>query len=196
MTKRIFILDGHPGARSLSRSLAEAYGEAAREAGHEVRMTHLHDLSFDGDRGRAGYAHAKPLEPVLEEEVLQHLEWCEHLVLATPLWWGGLPAKLKGLIDRSFLPGRVFDTDVPEGRMPKPLLTGRSARVLITSDTPGWFMRLAYRNAVLWQLRGQILGFVGFKPTRFSQFAGASDPAPGTVEGWLRTARKLGTRAI
>ena len=64
--KRIFILDGHPAAQSLTRSLAEAYGDAARAAGHEVRAAHLHDLDFDPDYGFGGYENVKPLEPVLE----------------------------------------------------------------------------------------------------------------------------------
>jgi putative NADPH-quinone reductase len=107
--KRIYVLDGHPAAESLSRSLAQAYADAAREAGHEVRLTHLHALSFDADFGHAGYTRTKALEPALEQ-VLQDLHWAEHVVLAAPMWWGGLPARLKGLIDRAFLPGRTFDS--------------------------------------------------------------------------------------
>ena len=107
--KRIFVLDGHPAASSLTRSLAESYANAARGAGHQVRLTHLHDLEFDPDYGFGGYVNQKPLEPGLEQ-VLQDIEWAEHVVMATPVWWGGFPAKLKGLIDRAFLPGRTFDT--------------------------------------------------------------------------------------
>jgi putative NADPH-quinone reductase len=130
--------------------------------------------------GKAGYEGAKPLEPVLEE-ALANLEWCSHFVLAFPLWWGGFPAKLKGWIDRVLLPGRTFTTEetTPIG-LPAPLLKGRTARVLITSDTPRSFMWLAYGDAIMRQLRGQILGFVGFKPVRITFFAPASDPKPGS----------------
>ena len=99
-TKRIYILDGHPAETSISRSLAESYARSARAAGHDVRLTHLHDLDFDADYGFGGYKRHKPLEPGLEK-VLEDLEWAEHVVLATPMWWGGLPAKLKGLVDRA-----------------------------------------------------------------------------------------------
>ncbi|MDN3719732.1 NAD(P)H-dependent oxidoreductase [Roseibium salinum] len=34
--------------------------------------------------------------------------WCEHFVVVHPLWWGGLPAKLKGVFDRILLPGMAF----------------------------------------------------------------------------------------
>ena len=95
--KRIFILDGHPAETSLSRTFAEVYATRARAAGHEVRMAHLHDMVFDMDFGQGGYDNWKPLEPVLDG-VLSDIEWANHVVLAVPMWWGGLPAKLKGLI--------------------------------------------------------------------------------------------------
>lgn len=190
--KRIFILDGHPAASSLSRTLARTYADAAREAGHEVRISYLHDLHFDSDFGHAGYEQAKPLEPALEQ-VLNDLAWSEHLVLTTPMWWGGLPAKLKGLIDRAFLPGRAFDPhNTTRFGMPAPLWVGRSARVVFTSDTPGWFLRLVYRNALNRQLGGQILGFVGFKPIRFTQLGPASHPKAGEVARWIEKVRELG----
>ncbi|MCW3782652.1 NAD(P)H-dependent oxidoreductase [Defluviimonas salinarum] len=193
--KRIFILNGHPGAVSLSRSLAEIYARAARAAGHEVRVVHLSELEFDADFGQGSFQDPKPLEPVLEN-VMRDLSWSNHFVLAMPMWWGGLPAKLKGLIDRSFLPGTTFDTRATTRLgMPSPLLTGRSARVIVTSDTPGWFQRLIYRNALIHQLRGQVLGFVGIRPARFTWFSGASHPAEGLVDRWARTVEGLGARA-
>jgi putative NADPH-quinone reductase len=194
MKKRIFILNGHPAETSLNRAFAETYANAARAAGHDVRLTHLHDLDFDIDYEFAGYGTFKPLEPPLET-LLDDISWSEHFVLTTPMWWGSLPAKLKGAIDRAFLPGRTFDTHVPAGRMPKPMLTRRSARVILTSDTPKWFLSLMYRNAIINQLRGQILRFVGITPTRFSYFSGASHPKPGHVDRWLDKVKTLGTTA-
>ena len=155
MAERIFVLNGHPGPTSLTRQAMERYAAAAQAAGHEVRLVHLNDLTFDPDRGKAGYANAKPLEPVLED-ALANLEWCSHFVLASPLWWGGFPAKLKGWIDRVFVIGRTFTTEetTPIG-LPKPMLPGRTARVLITSDTPRAFMWFAYRDTIQNQIKRQ-----------------------------------------
>lgn len=188
--KRILILNGHPGETSLSRTFAETYAAAAEAAGHEIRLTHLNDLTFDADFGNGGYGRTKPLEPALEK-VLEDLEWSQHLVLASPMWWGGLPAKLKGLIDRAFLPGRTFDTSGKKGGLPKPLLKGRTARLILTSDTPGWFMRLIYKNALVWQLRRQILGFVGIKPSHLTWFSGASHPSSERVQQWIKKSTRL-----
>ncbi len=193
--KRILLLNGHPAERSLSQKFILSYAKAAEASGHDVRTVHIRDLDFDPDYGFGGYTNHKPLEPDLEA-VLKDLEWSEHLVLATPLWWGGLPAKFKGLIDRAFLPGKTFDTrNTTLIGLPKPLLTGKTARVIVTADTPGWFLRIFYKNAILNQLKGQILGFVGFKPVRFTYFAGASHPKEGQIDKWASMVEALGAQA-
>lgn len=193
--KRIFIINGHPGQTSLSRHFAETYADAARQAGHDIRLTHLHDIQFDPDFEFGSYENWKPLEPQLES-VLGNLEWAEHIVVATPMWWGSLPAKLKGLIDRAFLPGRTFDTrNTTAIGLPRPLLAGRTARVIVTSDTPGWFFRLAHGNAMLRQIRHQIFGLVGIKPTRTTHLSGASHPKPGQIDRWMQKVAALGQQA-
>ena len=193
--KRIYVLNGHPAANSLNRALAEAYADAATGAGHDVRVTHLKDLEFDPDFEFGGYTRIKPLEPGLQQ-VLDDIEWSEHIVLTTPMWWGGLPAKLKGLFDRALLPGRTFDTrKTTWAGLPVPMLTGRTGRIILTSDTPGWFMRWVYRNAMLRQMRDQIMGFVGIKPARITYFSGASHPKPGLVDRWMEKVRSFGVAA-
>ncbi|MEL7213699.1 MAG: NAD(P)H-dependent oxidoreductase [Pseudomonadota bacterium] len=193
--KRIFVLNGHPGETSLSRSIAETYVKAAQAAGHEVRLTHLRDLAFDPDHGAAGYTKVKPLEPDLAK-LRADIEWSEHWVLCTPMWWGGMPAKLKGLFDRTFLPGWAFDPQQQtKSGMPLPLLTGRSARAFVTSDTPTVYFGLLYHKALLRQIRGQIFSFCGMRPARVSHFAPASHPKEGAVDGWLRKVAQLGAQA-
>ena len=193
--KRIFVLDGHPAEFSISRQWAEAYADAARQAGHDVRVMHLNGMRFDPDFGQGTYKNWKPLEPDLEA-LMADIEWSEHVVLACPMWWGGVPAKLKGLFDRAFLPGRSFDMRKKSMiGLPKPMLSGRSGRVMITSDTPGWFLRLFYRSAIIAQLRGQILGFIGINPIRFAYYAGASEAKEAQVNRWIADARRLGAIA-
>lgn len=194
MKKRIYVLNGHPGGTSLSKQLSEAYAQAAIKAGHDLRLTHLHDLTFDPDFGEGSYRTLKPLEDDLKA-VAADLEWSEHIVLLTPMWWGGVPAKLKGLFDRVLLPGFAFDPRQKRLGLPKPLLAGRTARLIMTSDTPDWFFRLAYGRAMVRQLRAQVFGFVGIKPLRVTHFSAASHPAPKDVERWSEAVAALGRAA-
>lgn len=189
--KRILVINGHPGQSSLSYTFAEAYASRAAQAGHDLRHIHIANLSFDMDYGKGGYSDPKPLEPEIAA-VLADIEWAEHIVLTTPMWWGSMPAKLKGLMDRILLPGRTFDTRNPNRfGLPAPMLTGRTARVIVTSDSPRLYLRLVHGDAMLRQIKGQIFGFIGIKPTRFTYFSGASHPKPGQVERWTEAVRTI-----
>ena len=86
MTRRILILNGHPAETSLSYHLASVYTDAALRAGHHVKHMNIRDMDFDPDFGFGGYRETKPLEPDLEV-FLSNLEWAEHFVLLTPMWW-------------------------------------------------------------------------------------------------------------
>mgnify|MGYP000462483197 CR=1 FL=1 len=194
-SQKILILSGHPGETSLSKSLCQAYSGAAEAQGHDVRFHDLSKMKFDMDYGQSGYENSKPLEPDLDS-FLSDLEWANHVVMATPLWWGSIPAKLKGVFDRALLPGRTFNTRKTSLMgLPEPMLKGKTARVLLTSDTPSIFLRLFYGNAVKKMISRQILGFVGITPTKFASFAPATGAADSKVKGWLSEAAKLGAKA-
>ena len=85
---------------------------------------------------------------------MSDLEWAEHVVVTSPLWWGAMPAKLKGAFDRALLPGRAFDTrNTTTIGFPAPMLKGKTARVLLTADTPAFLLWLMYGNAIKKDLR-------------------------------------------
>jgi putative NADPH-quinone reductase len=193
--KRIFVLNGHPAESSLSKSIVETYADSARIAGHDIRILHLNDISFDADYGFSGYTTHKPLEPALKK-FQENVEWAEHIVMSTPMWWGSLPAKLKGVFDRALLPGWAFDTRTTKMGMPAPMLTGRTARVFVTSDTPDFFFGLMYRKALLRQIKGQIFGFVGIKPTKFTHFSPASKASTAKVEVLMKTVSALAKKGV
>lgn len=166
---RILVLDGHPAQGSLCGALALEYADKAREKGHEVRIRRLSEMAFDPDFGVSSFRDAKPLEPDLQA-AWEDITWCQHLVVAHPLWWGGLPAKLKGLFDRILLPGSAFKY-VKGKPIPEKLLKGRTAEVLVTSDTPGWYFRWIYGAGVRKQTEKQILNFCGLKPKGYHMFS-------------------------
>lgn len=106
--KRILIIQGNPHPGSYCSALATAYQQAALSAGHEAQLIHLHDLNFELNL-RHGYRQRTPWEPDLET-TWAAIQAADHLVWVYPTWWGGMPALLKGFIDRVFLPGKPLST--------------------------------------------------------------------------------------
>lgn len=193
MAKKILVLDGHPARDTFCGALAAKYAEAAVDKGNEVRVLRLADLSFDPDFGSASFKSIKPLEADLET-FWEDLQWCDHFVVAHPLWWGGLPAKLKGLIDRVFLPGKAFKY-VPGKALPAKLLSGRTSEVLVTADTPGWVFRFIYGLAIKKQMKLQILNFCGLKLKNYAWFAPILQSTETSREKMLVKAASLGAAA-
>ncbi len=187
--KKILVILGHPRKDSLCGVLAAGYAEAARVAGAEVRELALAVLSFDIVL-HAGYTAEQPLEPCLAA-AQQDILWAEHPVFVYPTWWGGLPALLKGFIDRVFLPGFAF-----KYRKDSPwwdrLLGGCSARLLVTMDTPPWYYRWVYRMPGHQQMRRTVLEYCGIKPVRISSFGIVKSSTALRLGKWLEAARRAG----
>ncbi|MBI5609919.1 MAG: NAD(P)H-dependent oxidoreductase, partial [Deltaproteobacteria bacterium] len=134
--RRVLVVLGHPRSDSLCSALADAYARAAADAGAEVHRLNLGDLQFDPVL-RGGFA--SELEPDLQRAQTE-LEWAEHVAWVYPVWWGNLPALLKGFCDRVLLPGFAFRY-VQDQPFPTKLLHGRTARLLVTMDSPPWYYR-------------------------------------------------------
>lgn len=187
--KKVFLLLGHPNPYSFNAALIDAYADGLRSTDAELRILRLADLQFDPSL-HLGYGKIQPLEPDLVR-FQEHLTWCDHFVLVTPLWWGGPPAALKGLFDRALLPGFAFQYQ-ESSPFQKKLLQGRSAHVLLTMDSPGFWYRWVLGSPWSKALRRQILGFIGFKPIRITTFGPLRNSKPEKRAAWLAQAQQLG----
>ena len=190
--KRILLILGTPKHDSLCHALAEAYCSGARGQGHVVRQLRLGELQFDPIL-REGFGQQQTLEPDLLEAQRQ-IHWAEHLVFVYPVWWGGVPALLKGFFDRTFLPGFAFKYRNRSQLWDK-LLSGRTADLLVTLDTPPWYFRWIYGAPAHRQMVRTILGFCGIKTRRLTEFAPVRPSSEEQRQGWLRKAEGLGVRA-
>lgn len=192
MNKRILVILGHSSEDSFCGALAQSYAKGAEASGNEVRSISLGKLRFDPIL-HDGYAKIQELEPdlVVAQEVIA---WAQHIVFVYPIWWGSIPALLKGFFDRIFLPGFAFK--LRKGSlMVDGLLAGRSAHLLVTMDTPPWYFRWIYRMPGHNQMKRTILEFCGIKPVIVTNFGPVKDSKPKARERWLSQAFAYGSNA-
>jgi len=192
--QRILILDGHPdgSGRRFVHALAEAYVQGAREAGHEVRTLAIGQLDIPLLRKGEDFQDGTPAPEVQRWQ--EALGWAGHLVVIYPLWLGDMPAALKAFFEQVLRPGFAFAAG-GGSRMPKKLLKGRSARVIVTMGMPAFFYRWYYRAHSLKNLERNILAFSGYGPIR-STVIGVVDGKAATREAWLDKVRRMGRRAM
>lgn len=163
--KNIFILLGHPDSDSFNNTLADEYERGAEEAGHEVRRMNLGEMQFDPILHH-GYRIIQEYEPDLLA-FQENVRWCDHFVIFYPSWWSTMPALLKGLIDRVWMPGFAFKFT---GEFSwQRLMKGKSARMVITSDTIPLIQRLIFGDTTN-ELKKGILWFAGFGPIHVKKF--------------------------
>lgn len=159
----IYILLGHPDKQSFNGRLADAYEQEARRKGHEVRRQNLGDMHFHPILHK-GYKELQAWEPDLEQ-AWQNIVWCRQWVIIYPVWWGSVPALLKGFLDRILLPGLAFHYHSKDPLWDK-LLKGRSARLITTCDAPALWLWWQYRDSDLLAMKEAVLKFCGFSPVR------------------------------
>lgn len=191
MSKRVLIILGHPSTDSFCGAIATCYFEAATQAGREVRIVQLGALNFDPVL-HEGYNQIQTLEQDLLDAQAD-IMWAEHLVFVFPLWWGGVPALLKGFIDRTFLPGFAFK--YRQGKVfPDKLLKGRTAHLLVAMDTAPWYYKWVYWMPGLHQMRKHTLAFCGIKPLTTLMFGPVLTSTTTQRQRWLQQAMTLARR--
>ena len=154
----VYILLAHPNKQSFNGKLADEYEKSAKLAGNDVRRQNLGDLDFDPILWKS----VQELEPDLKT-AQDNILWCNHWVIIYPVWWGSVPALLKGFIDRTMQPGFAYRHH-ERGPFWDKLLKGRSAHLFATSDAPWWWLWLNYRNSDFNTMKRATLLYCGIKP--------------------------------
>lgn len=191
--KRIAIIDGHPDAREgrYVHALADAYAEGARSAGHEVSMLRIGALDFPLLHRAQDFTSGRlPASIRMSQQTLQ---WADHWVILYPLWLGSMPAVLKGFLEQVFRPGFGFDV-ARKRALPRKMLKGKSARIVVTMGMPSLFYRWYFRAHSLKSLERNILAFCGVAPIKAS-IVGMVEGSKRHRDGWLLKMRALGRRA-
>ncbi len=189
--KKILIINGHPDKESLCFTLANAYKKGAISTEAECKLVNLVDLKFDLSL-HYGYKQRTELEPDLLQ-IQQDILEANHLVFVYPTWWGTYPALLKGFIDRVFLPKFAFKYRENSLLWDK-LLKGRTARLIVTMDTPKWYYSLVYKNPGHNSMKKGILAFCGINPVKITSFGPVKSSTESKRLEWINKIEKLGQK--
>jgi NAD(P)H dehydrogenase (quinone) len=127
----IAIIYGFPSHGGFGQEAASRYRQSAEENHCCVDYLDLAAMTFDPILW-GGFQSKQPFEPDLKK-AQEAIQKAEHLIFLYPLWWGAMPALLKGFIERVFLPGFAFAFS--KGGHTQKLLANKTARVIVTMDS-------------------------------------------------------------
>lgn len=184
----VLLVFAHPERRSLCGSLREEAVAALEAQGHAVAVSDLHAMAWKPVVERSDFPGLDPAARLrvaaasgeafaagrLTADVIaeqQKLLWADQLILLFPLWWFGLPAILKGWVDRVYAYGfgygvgehsdRRWGDRYGEGR-----LAGKRAMLIVTVG--GWEEHYAERGIngpiddLLFPIQHGILHYPGY----------------------------------
>ncbi|MCB1741803.1 MAG: NAD(P)H-dependent oxidoreductase [Gammaproteobacteria bacterium] len=192
MAKRILIVDGHPDPdpARLCHALADAYARGADDAGAEVRVIRIAELDFPMLRSAAAFEHEAPVAEIAAAQ--GDLAWAQHLLIVYPLWLGSMPALLKGFLEQLLRPG--FAVPASEARQSAwtSMLSGRSARVVVTMGMPAFVYRWFFFAHSLRSLQRNILRFCGISPIRTTLIGAVGAMDQRRARRWIERLERLG----
>ena len=187
---RIVVILGHPRPETYCEALAEAYATGARSAAHQVEVLKIAQMQFDPIL-REAYVREQPLERDLAD-AHRAIMAADHLVIVFPLWLGGMPALLKGFLERILQPDLIAPHRA--GKFVQ-LLKGKSARVIMTMGMPGLVYRWWYGAHALQALKRNILEFMGVTPVKSTLFGMIEAVGAEKRRQWLDEVEALGRDA-
>jgi putative NADPH-quinone reductase len=137
---RVLLVYTHPVEGSFTSAVRDRAVAALRDGGHDVDLLDLYaehfDPHLDAEEWSPDTPHAED-RPALAPYIarLRRAEW---LVLVYPTWFGGVPAMLKGWLDRVWVEHVAFDRAPGSSRIRARLQQIRRVSVVTTYGSPRW----------------------------------------------------------
>lgn len=149
--KKVLIVSAHPEKASFCMSLKQTAVDYFVQKGYEVRESDLYALHFDPVGNKSDFksisnpdffkyqleqVHASENNLFVDElkAEMEKLEWCDVLMFNFPMWWFGMPAILKGWIDRVFAMGFVYGAG--KGVYENGIYANKTAFITLTTGGP------------------------------------------------------------
>ncbi len=148
---KVLVVYCHPHSKSFCHALLERVLAGLAVHGHDVDLMDLYAEGFDPVLRESEWLDyvndpAKSVKGVIADHVAR-IERADGMVFVFPTWFFGLPAMLKGWLDRAWLPGVAFEIPQDGGVAQSRL---RRIRFLATVTT----------TALPWSVL-QLLGYPG-----------------------------------
>ncbi|MGE8534521.1 MAG: NAD(P)H-dependent oxidoreductase [Chryseobacterium sp.] len=127
---RHLIIYAHPNENSLNHNLLNTVVEILQSRNEEFIVRDLYTIGFDPVLSLSdmqGQRMGKISDDIRIEQ--EYISWAEQITFIYPIWWTGLPAMMKGYIDRVFSYGFAYRYD---HGIQKGLLTGKKTVIINT----------------------------------------------------------------
>ena len=179
------VIYAHPNPGSLNGQLKNSVADQLMAKGEAVEIRDLYRLNFNpvlSNEDMAGQRSGKLADNVKVEQ--DYIRWADCILFIYPIWWTGLPAIMKGYIDRVFSYGFAYRYD--QG-VQKGLLTGKQAIIINThGKSQAEYRNIGMDSALLLTSDKGIYNYCGLTVKRHFFFDKADRATLATIHEWVR----------
>ncbi|AYD47543.1 NAD(P)H-dependent oxidoreductase [Arachidicoccus soli] len=177
------VILAHPIAGSLNHQLMQTTLKSLQNLNHQIEVRDLYRLNFNPVLSLAdmkGQRIGEVAEDVKREQ--EYIVWAEQIIFIYPIWWTGMPALLKGYIDRVFSYGFAYQYD--QGKQ-KGLLTGKQTIIINThGKSHAEYKSSGMDKALSLTSDVGVFTYCGLKINKHFFFDKADKVEEGTINFW------------
>ncbi|NCB50195.1 MAG: flavodoxin family protein [Alphaproteobacteria bacterium] len=159
---KYLIIYAHPNPKSFNHAIKEEIVKKIKEEGHSFEIRDLYALGFDPvlkGTDFIGFKEGKIPSDIAQEQ--NYIKSADIIILIHPIWWFGMPAILKGYIDRVFSYGFAYEAG-KDGI--KGLLTEKKVFILnTTGGTEKQYIQYGFKDAISKIFQNGIFNFCGME---------------------------------
>jgi len=193
MERHVLIIQGHPDGSKphFCHAISDAYKNGASNKHYEVKVINVAQLDYPILHSQEEFENDEPVDDIKKSQ--QDILWANHIVIIYPLWLGTMPALLKAFFEQTFRYGFAIDNE--SRKMPKKLLKGKSARVIVTMGMPAFVFKWFFGAHSVKSIQKSILQLAGIKPVKYSLF-GLVESSNSRRVKWLKIIQALGEQGV
>lgn len=192
---RHLIIYAHPNENSLNHHLLNTVIETLQYHNEEIIVRDLYDIGFNpvlSLNDIQGQRMGKLSDDVKTEQ--DHISWAEQITFIYPIWWTGLPAMMKGYIDRVFSYGFAYRYD--QG-IQKGLLKGKKTVIINThGKSHEEYEKTGMDKALTLTSDNGIFIYSGLEIIRHFFFDKADKASPENLEIWKGQIKNLYSKNV
>jgi len=155
------IIYSHFNEKSFTKAIVDRLEYLSKDKYEETKIIDLYGDSFSPvlNMYDIEYASTGKNIPADVKAYQDMITWANHITIVFPLWWGQMPAMMKGFIDRVFTNGFSFSFENDSYR---PLLIGKTAQVYINTGSPSEiYQQIGMHKSISQIMNEGVFGFCG-----------------------------------
>lgn len=177
---------------SFTAAIRDTISDILHQNGHQIVVRDLYEMKFNPILSKEDLESLdKNIFPVDIMREQKFITWSDLMIFVYPIWWSGMPAILKGYIERIFTPGFAFEYSE---NGPVPLLKDKKLILINTSGSKRVFQQEKRKEALDIITKDCIFGICGMDIVEHKYFESVSLVSKEIREGYMQEVIELASK--